>query len=267
MKCKIAISFLLVFSVTVSFAYAGDWVAFKGSTKSGDDFMLKGILNKPEGQGPFPAVVMLHGCSGIEENKQYLDIWAQRLASWGYVSLMVDSFGPRGESNICATDRIFLIPLHVRAQDAYDAKSYLSELPFVNRNQIAIMGWSHGGWAALFAIDETTYIDYIENRGDPFRLAIAFYPYCNIVLRNLNAPLLILIGELDDWTPAFMCQLNMPSGKTTHEMILKVYPQAYHCFDFEGIDTSKEGHRLLYNPMAANDAVEDVKNFLTRYVK
>jgi len=58
----------------------------------------------------------------------------------------------------------------------------------------------------------------------------------------------------------------MPSGKTTHEIILKVYPQAYHGFDFE-VDTSKEGHRLLYNQAAANDAIEQVRNFLAKYLK
>jgi dienelactone hydrolase len=115
MKRKTAISFFLVFFVAVSFAFAEEWVTFKGTRKTGEAFMLKGILNKPQGQGPFPAVVILHGCSGIEGMKKYLDIWAQRLASWGYVSLMVDSFGPRGESDICAGDRVFLIPPQLRA--------------------------------------------------------------------------------------------------------------------------------------------------------
>jgi len=164
------LSLILVFFVTASFAYSGEWVTFKGHSETGDELSLKGILNKPQGQGPFSAVVMLHGCSGIEGiTKTRDDIWAQRLASWGYVSLQVDSFGPRGKSDICAS--VFLIPPQLRAQDAHDAKSYLAELPFVNRNQIALMGWSHGGWTTLFAIEN----DFIENRGDPFRLAIAHF--------------------------------------------------------------------------------------------
>jgi dienelactone hydrolase len=264
MKCKTAISFFLIFLVTASFAYAGEWVTFKGASKTGDAFTLKGILNKPQGQGPFPAVVMLHGCSGIEGMKKSLDIWAQRLASWGYVSLIVDSLGPRGESDICGGDRLLLIPPNLRAQDAHDAKSYLTELPFVNRDQIALMGWSHGGWTLLLAIDETI---PLQDRGDPFRCAIAFYPYCCQYLRDLNTPLIILIGELDDWTPAGKCQLRMPSGRTTHEVTLRIYPEAYHCFDFEGVDSSRDGHRLLYNPEAANDAFEQVKQFLAKYVK
>ena len=155
MKRKTVIGFILILYVTVSFAYAGEWVTFEGSSKTGDAITLKGILEKPQGKGPFPAVVMLHGCSGIEGTKKYLDAWVQRLSSWGYVSLMVDSLGPRGESDICSDNRVFLIPPNVRAQDAHDAKFYLAGLPFVSQNQIALMGWSHGGWATLYAIDET----------------------------------------------------------------------------------------------------------------
>jgi dienelactone hydrolase len=264
MKSKMAISFFLAFFVMASVAGAEEWVTFKGHTKTGDELTLKGILEKPQGQGPFPAVVMLHGCGGIEGGRKREETWAQRLAKWGYVSLRVDSFGPRGESDMCSDDRIFLIPPNLRAQDAHDAKSFLAGLPFVKRDQIGVMGFSHGGWTTLYAIDKTL---HIKDRGDPFRLAIAFYPYCSILLRDLDAPLLILIGELDDWTPAQMCFLRMPSGKTDHETTLKIYPQAYHAFDFEGIDTSKEGHRLLYNPEAANDAVEQVKSFLAKYTK
>lgn len=262
MKSKMAISLLLVFFVTASFAYAGEWVTFKAASKSGEAFMLKGILTKPKGDGTFPAVVMMHGASGIEGMGKYLDIWSQRLAGWGYISLLVDSFGPRGESDISGNP-MSMSP-QLRAQDAHDAKSYLAGLSFVKRNQIALMGWSHGGWTVLHAIDEAT---SIQNRGDPFRLAIAFYPYCDVALRGLNAPLLILSGELDDWCPAQMCFLRIPSGKTPHEIILKIYPQAYHCFDYEGIDTSKEGHRLLYNAAAAGDANEQVKNFMVKYMK
>lgn len=264
MKSKAAIGFFLAFFVTTSIACAEEWVTFKGHTKTGDELTLKGILEKPQGQGPFPAVVMLHGCTGIEGRKKAMETWVQRLTKWGYVSLRVDSFGPRGESDICGDERVFLIPPNLRAQDSHDAKFYLAGLPFVNRDQIALMGWSHGGWTTLFALDKPT---PIRDRGDPFRLAIAFYPFCGFSLRELDAPLLILSGELDDWCPAQMCFLRMPSVKTAHEIILKIYPQAYHCFDFEGIDESKEGHRLLYNPEAANDAVEQVKNFLAKYTK
>jgi dienelactone hydrolase len=265
MKQKTAITFVLLCFVIGPYVYAGESVTFKGTSKTGDAFMLKGILEKPQGEGPFPAVVMLHGAAGmlgIDGTGKAFNTWAQRLAGWGYVSLQVDSFSPRGKSDITG-DPTEVTP-QLRAQDAHDAKSYLTGVPFVNRDQIALMGWSHGGWTVLHAIDDMT---SIRSRGDPFRMAIAFYPWCDRSLRDLNAPLLILTGELDDWCPAQMCFLRMPSGKTTHEVTLKIYPQAHHSFDFEGIDTSISGHRLLYNAEAANDAIEQVKQVLAKYLK
>lgn len=261
MKFKAAFIFFIAVSLSTSIGYAGEWVDFKSVSKSAS-FVLKGILTKPTGQGQFPAIVLLHGASGIEGQGKYLDIWAQRLAGWGYVSLQVDSFGPRGESNI-ASDPSAISP-STRAQDAYDAKSYLNGLPFVKQNQIAIMGWSHGGWSLFRTADDLL---QIENRGELFRSAIAFYPYCDYPLGSLNTPILILVGELDDWCPARMCQSEMPSDKSKHEIILKIYPEATHCFDWEGIDDTKLGHRLLYNATATDDAIMQVKGFLGKYLK
>ncbi len=261
MKSKIAFISFLIFYISTSIIYSGEWVAFKSLTKS-TGFELKGILTKPTGQGPFPAVVMLHGAGGIESEGKSLDIWAQRIADWGYISLLVDSFTPRGESNI--TDNVSAISARTRAQDAYDAKSYLNGLPFVKKNQIAIMGWSHGGWSLLRAGDN---LMHMEDRGEPFQLGVAFYPYCDISLKNLNTPILILAGELDDWCPVEMCQSGMPSEKGKHEVILKIYTEATHCFDYVGIDKTINGHRLLYNPSATNDAIKQVKKYLGKYLQ
>jgi dienelactone hydrolase len=54
---------------------------------------------------------------------------------------------------------------------------------------------------------------------------------------------------------------------TEHEVILKVYPGAYHDFDWEGTDEIYEGHRLLYDPIAAKDAIVQVKSFLAKHFR
>lgn len=261
MKSKATVMFFIVVFLATSIAYGGEWVTFKSVSKSAS-FELKGILTKPADQGPFPAIVMLHGSSSFKGQEKYLDIWAQRVAAWGYVSLLVDSFGPRGKSDI--SNNLLDVSPGERAQDAYDAKSYLNGLPFVKQNQIAIMGWSHGGWSIFRTADDLL---HIENRGELFKAAIAFYPFCDFPLGSLNTPILILIGELDDWCPAQLCQSKMPSDKSKHEIILKVYSEAYHCFDWEGIDTTKLGHRILYNATATDDAIKQVEGFLDKYLK
>ena len=66
--------------------------------------------------------------------------------------------------------------------------------------------------------------------------------------------------------PADRCSSRMPSSKTAHEVELKIYPGAHHCFDWAGIDTTFFGHRLKYDPEAASDAVVRVRKFLGKYL-
>ena len=254
---QIVILMILVI-VTSTSVIAADTVTFKGTeiTPAGTPLMLVGKLTKPQGDGPFPAVVLLHGCGGI---RPYHDVWAERLANWGYVALQVDSFGPRGLSSLCGDAGFLSNIVPKRTYDAYDAKSYLGGLPFVDRNRIGVMGWSQGGATTLTVLD--------QKRDDSFRSAVAIYPYCNRMLFDLNAPLLILIGEKDDWTPANMCSMRMRSVQIGHEVILKIYPDSHHGFDWEGIDTLIEGHRVLFNPAAAGDAIIQVKAFLAKHLK
>ena len=260
-KSVFVVILLLATSTTV---IAAEIVKFKGTdtTKEGTPLMLRGRLTKPQGKGPFPAIVMLHGCGGVNTGRDTQ--WAERLASWGYATLQVYSFRSRGMTSICddIPHMSFMIPRRVK--DACDAKSYLSGLPFIDRKRIALMGWSHGGWTALSVID--------QKRDDPFRSAVAFYPYCGQVsikkgLSNFNAPLLILIGEKDDWTLANLCSIRKRSGQTGYEVILKIYPDAYHDFDSVGLDGYLLGHRLLYNPVATADAIIQVKEFLAKHLK
>jgi dienelactone hydrolase len=262
---KVKVVIILILLIEAASGVSAERVTFKGTgtTASGDPFILTGKLTKPQGDGPFPALVCLHGCGGISKRD---DHWVETLSNWGYVALQVDSFGPRGRSNVC-TD-IKLIPPEIRAQDAYDAKAFLAGFPFVNKDKIAVMGWSHGGWTTIYTISPKI---TIENKLDPFRAAIAFYPYCDLPLSKLDAPLLILIGEYDDWTPARMCSQMMAFRKATDKIILKTYPKVYHNFDAEGTDgyvqSARDRHRLLYNSEATADATFRVKEFLGEYLK
>lgn len=168
---KIPIALLLVIKIVTSLA-AAEIVTFKGmsETVDGKPLFLTGKLTKPKGDGPFPAVVLLHGCGGITPRD---DDWAERLVSWGNITLQVDSFGPRDESSICGAFGLKMGYSILRAQDAYDAKSYRAGLPFVDFNRIAVMGWAHGAWTALYAVGKTA---PIQNRGNPFRAAVISYP-------------------------------------------------------------------------------------------
>ena len=258
MKRKMAISFFLTCFVTASVAYSGESVTFKGTSKTDDAFMLKGIPHKPSGQGAFPAIVMLSGGKGW--TLPAWNKWAERFVQWGYVALQVETLESRGlsffqEGNVSVSPRD-------AAQDAHDAKTYLSSLPDVDGKRVSLIGWAFGGWAVLYSIDPSI---PIKNRGSTFRVAIAFDPYCDQPLMAYDTPLLILHGELDEYHSFARCRII--EGRSEHEIILKIYPGAHMYFDLEGVDTTSEGRRLLYNPAAAADAVEQVKNSLAKYVK
>ena len=103
--------------------------------------------SRPYGGGPFPAVVVLHSCIGMTGHFTGI---ADRLSSWGYVVLAVDSLGPRGITDRCGVgsrDQPF---------DAYAALRYLSQLDFVDPARVAVLGESLGGQSALAAVERDT---------------------------------------------------------------------------------------------------------------
>jgi dienelactone hydrolase len=249
MPIQIIIAVLLMIT-TAAGASAADLVTFKGE----DQETVTARLTKPEGRAPFPALILLHGLDGMDK---YYDAWAERLASWGYVTLQMNGFGSRGK--LCVSD-----PPSKRARDICSAKSYLGGLTFVDPKRVGAIGWSRRGsstLAALCARFSSSQKEY------PLRAVVAFYPYCFRSLASLEFPLLILIGELDDFSPVAICRERMPQKKTRHEVILKVYPSAYHGFDAEGVKTDYMGHRIQYNPAAAADSIVQVKAFLAKHMK
>lgn len=219
---------------------------------------LTGALSKPPGDGPFPAVVLMHGCAGVTVwNRR----WTQRLLDWGYAVLDLDSLTPRGRRNVC--ERVFAVSPAQRALDAFGAKSFLEGLPDIDPNRIAVLGMSHGAWAALIA---TRRDSAEELAARPFRATVAFYPWCEGAFESAS-PLLILIGERDDWTPAGRCEAALPAAAQDPEVILKVYPGAHHGFDFKGLDEVQSGHVVRYDAQAAADAIDRVRSFLGRHLK
>jgi dienelactone hydrolase len=244
---------------TVKFTYEDPW-----TPNVGDTITIKGYLGKPEGEGPFPAVILLHGCSGINDREH---IWASNLNEWGYVSLIVDSFSPRSLSNTCGRGTIEA----ERAHDAHAAKAYLEKLSYVDSRYIGIMGFSNGATTILRAIIDE-HFDENEKPESQFAAAVAFYPYCKYSVKYMDAPLMVLMGEKDDLTPASVCKGKERSGKGQHgsgkhEATFVFYPNASHDFDWPWKNTTYRGHKLLYNANAAADAKIKVKNFFAKYLK
>jgi dienelactone hydrolase len=263
-------SVFMVLLWACSFAHgAPEDVTFEVREPNAASVALTGVLTKPPGTGRFPAVVLLHGCGGM--NPSWGDVWAKRFNGWGYVTLQVDSFTSRGDvfasleeaSAACARNET--ASTWTRAYDAHAAKAYLGNLPFVDAGRVAVFGQSDGGDAILWAV--TNHPRYIAEGRDtvPFAAAIALYPWCHRTLYNLEAPLLVLIGQLDNSTPANRCKRMKLEGDTTHSLRLKVYPGAHHVFDVDAPERVVVGQTMAYDAMATADAIEQVKGFLEEH--
>ena len=226
-------------------------------------------LEKPQGAGPFPAVVLLHDCSGLgPRSSRAPGRWAEKLLDWGYVVIIPDSFSTRGFPNgICTDDskgRADVRPIR-RARDARVALAFLRSLPYVDKERVGLMGGSHGGATTLATL---------LRPGSGFVAAIALYPRCSITPRlRPDVPLLILIGELDDWTPAKDC-LPLAGERVT----VKVYPGVHHSFDnarpklyiAERINPSApsgRGATTEGNAAAWADSIRQTTEFFGRYLK
>ena len=255
---KIALAFLLVLG-TAAIALPAETVTFQGTQNKGtsESILLSGKLTRPEGNGPFPAVVLLHNCGGIS-GRQF-PYWLEKLNQWGFVSLQVDSLGSRGLTNICEDDQRATGIMLDQIADVFDAQSYLTRLSFVDPKRIAIIGWGWGGFAALSTL-------YEEGK-PPFKAAVAFYSGCNRSFRNINAPLLLLIGELDPFNSPDRYKSCMPREQTEHEVLLKIFPGVHGRFDMEGINITLKHGKIAYDPAATTEAADQIKAFLGKYVK
>jgi dienelactone hydrolase len=95
------IAFMMIMAATV--AMAAERVTF-----AGEGLMLRAMLYRPNGPGPFPAVIALHGCAGLYGHDDSLSPrhadWAERLVAAGFIVLFPDSFGSRGADSQCKTD-------------------------------------------------------------------------------------------------------------------------------------------------------------------
>jgi dienelactone hydrolase len=202
---------------------------------------------RPDGPGPFPAVVILHDCSGLGPRSSGAPgRWSRELVSRGYVVVIPDSFTTRGFPDGVCTDasrsRGEVAPAR-RAVDAYAALTHARALPFVDGRRVGVMGGSHGGSTTLAAMaaPESAWEALARAKRGGFAGAVALYPGCRATLGSWHAdtgtyravaPLLILIGDRDDWTPAGPCvALARSSQPTEHPVEIVVYPGAHHSFD------------------------------------
>jgi dienelactone hydrolase len=218
-------------------------------------------IYRPAGAGPFPFVVLLHGCGGLKAESmwsRWVEPWAALFSEHGIGTAAVDSFTPRGVDEVC-TRGVAAWAIR-RADDAYSVRLWLEQQPYVDTKRIVVMGMSNGGRTVLAALRTTL------KHSAPFLAGIALYPGCRTDVRStFYAPLLVLIGKADTVTPAYFCeQMKASQPESAPLLNLVVYPRAPHTFDMRLPDRTVLGMKLGYDPEAHADARRQVIDFLTR---
>jgi dienelactone hydrolase len=205
-------------------------------------------LYSPKTAGAAPAVVLLHGRSGVFPVYHQL---AQTLADQGYMALVLDYYAETG--GIEGGDEIqrsALWPTWERT--VQQSVRYLQERADVDANRIGVIGWSQGATLALSTTGITPAI----------KAVVAYYGRAPASLEQYAhtfSPALILHGDADPWMP-------VQHAHTIHDMLTKhgrtvamhIYPGAVHGFDV---------HWKGYDSHATTDAQQRTFAFLAQHLR
>jgi dienelactone hydrolase len=245
---------------------------------------IKAELYRPDGNGPFPAVIGMHGCDGLRNSggnviSRFRD-WAEHLGKAGFAVLLVDSYGSRNLGSQCRNRAVVVRTNRERVADANAAKDWLQQQSYVKADHVSLIGWSNGGISVLWTVRPR-----LVPRSEPrdsrpdFRSAVAFYPGCNRLDNtawSARVPTLILIGAADDWTSSRQCEKMVAGARGRSARIqIVVYAGTYHDFDHPtrpvqvrtGYAFSVDGSGKIHtgsNPGARADAFKRVPAWIAR---
>ena len=198
--------------------------------------VLHAQLYKPEGDGPFPVVIALHGCGGLSAHSEPVQVryrdWAEQLLRDGKAVLFPDSYGSRELGPQCHVKERRITARRERVVDILAARQWLMQQTWVAHDRISLLGWANGASALLWAVRPQLLLHHAE---PDFRSAVAFYPDCRLSSGlgwSARVPTLLLIGGKDDVSspPACRQMVEGAHGRSALTRIV-VYPSAYHDFD------------------------------------
>lgn len=204
---------------------------------SGKPTTIAGVLRFAQGSEPSPLIILTHGSGGFEVNA---DVWSRRFASLGISTFALDSFSGRGIAST-VTDQSQLGRLNM-ILDVYRSLPVLAAHPWVDPNRIAVMGFSRGGQAALYATLKRFHKMWNPSRIDPAAY-IALYPQCNTTYINdtevTDHPIRIFHGILDDYVKIASCRAYFERLKQAGKDVqMTEYPHTWHAFDYPSLPST-----------------------------
>lgn len=268
------------------------WTSIDGRA----DFAIPAFVAIPQGQGPYPAIVVLHGCGGLlsDGNSENLATHFYDWVEFGrrnkVVMIFPDSFTPRNITEFCGVappNDAICSPAYERPKDVADVLLWMSKQNYIDKSRLGLMGFSHGGSTAISSIVDTDFVTLdersVSNNGVTyqvdgpvempakitFKAAVAFYPgagfygyYKEDYLPRL--PLLIHAASLDPlYTSGSTDELvqtaeqNGATESSKNNVKLYVYEGASHSFD--GSNTGANG---VASQLAKERTIEWFRKYL-----
>ena len=222
---------------------------FLTGDSGGRPVTISGQFRIAQGSGRLPVVVLQHGSAGFGAN---VDVWSRELNELGVSTFVLDGFTGRGltgvNSNQALLGRLNFI------LDIYRALDVLAAHPRVDPGRVALMGFSRGGQAALYASLHRFHRMW-DKSGVEFAAYIPFYPDCMTTFVDdtdvADRPIRIFGGTLDDYNPIAVCKVYVERLKAAgRDVELTEYPNASHAFD----------NPLGARPAAVSPTFESVRN-------
>ena len=230
-----------------AFAVDPDEVTYR----SGDE-TVKALLYLPRGNGPFPALVVIHEWWGLND---WVKEQASNLADRGYATLAIDLYrGQVATTPDQAHEIMRGVPEDRANRDLLAATAYLRSLKAINPKRVGAIGWCMGGG---YALDLAVL--------DP-HLKVAVINYGHLAserstLRKIHATILGIFGGQDRGIPlSDVRKFEKQMEALDKSVQIQIYPDAGHAFENPN---NKDGYR-------ADDAAKAQKitlEFLARNLK
>ena len=220
------------------------------------DSAITAWVYRPASGGPVPAVIYGHTCGGLDS---FSELWAKRLASWGYFVVAPDSYGPRGIQNACSGG----MPANKLVSDVAGALDFLAGRPEVIKGKVAILGNSAGGKLALRSVQKRF---NLASRGLLGGVGLYLAPCSAQQDKFVSLPFLALLAEKDDWTSMAECHA-WADGSPKPPLEAVFYPSAQHGFD-NSIEINRSPRcgkgtcHIVYDAKISADAEARARSFL-----
>jgi dienelactone hydrolase len=225
------------------------------------DALLPGSeLYLPEGEGPFPVAIQMHGCGG---KKNLQERWANVARAAGWAVVVVDSYGHRrinrfeAYATVCTGLQLWG---RERAGDLYAMLEWVRQQPWADPSRIVTAGWSHGAWTVLDAmalqpgrdcIRETRLAELPDEPMAGVVGAFILYPWQGWGALaphrglRLDVPVQAIVGSKDTVVGGKGVARTLTGMKTpTHPISVEVFEGATHAFD----EIEAEDWRVKYSP-------------------